>query len=60
MKADEDITDEDLNNLVCPECRANKHGNCDGTTWDTVIDKRVTCICFYLGHVTKKEDNRGT
>lgn len=30
---------------VCPECRAGKCRNCDGTSWDEQADKQVTCPC---------------
>jgi len=40
--------DEELLVPVCPECRAGKHGNCDGTALDTKTDEITTCICYYL------------
>jgi hypothetical protein len=30
---------------LCPECRAGKHRNCDGTGWDIDADERVPCPC---------------
>jgi hypothetical protein len=30
---------------VCPECRAGKHGNCDGEAWDDAIDAPTACHC---------------
>lgn len=29
----------------CPECVAGKCGNCDGSAWDTVMDRPTTCGC---------------
>ncbi len=31
----------------CPECRAGKHGNCDGVTWDDVTDSPAKCPCTH-------------
>jgi hypothetical protein len=36
--------------LPCPECLAGKHGNCDGTTWDTVADEPADCPCAANEH----------
>lgn len=30
---------------VCPECKAGKHGNCEGITWDFDTDTLTTCGC---------------
>jgi hypothetical protein len=30
----------------CPECEQGKHGNCDGTTWDDLLDQPAPCPCF--------------
>lgn len=30
---------------ACPECRAEKHRNCDGTSWDQAADAPVPCPC---------------
>lgn len=30
---------------ACPDCCAGKHINCDGTTWDEVLDCPTTCPC---------------
>lgn len=35
---------------ACPECLQAKHGNCDGTTWDTVRDEEAICPCAQMGH----------
>jgi len=29
----------------CPECKAGKHDNCDGTTWNDYNDAPATCPC---------------
>lgn len=34
----------------CPECRAGKCRNCDGTTWDDDRDERAVCPCWGAGH----------
>lgn len=34
----------------CPECRAGKHGNCDGQAWDYVADVPAACPCAGGGH----------
>ena len=36
--------------LPCPECRANKHHNCDASAWDTERDMIVQCPCLGRGH----------
>lgn len=33
--------------MLCPECRQGKHGNCDGTTWDTERDEEADCPCLH-------------
>lgn len=38
----------------CPECKAGKHQNCDGTAWDTEKDAAVPCPCVV------HEQNTGT
>jgi len=35
---------------ACPECRAGKHPNCDGRTWDTAADAHVPCPCSEKDH----------
>ena len=30
---------------ACPECRAGKHRNCDGTAWDQAADAPTPCPC---------------
>lgn len=35
---------------VCPECRAGKHRNCDGTAWDTEKDAPAPCECTDAEH----------
>jgi hypothetical protein len=30
---------------ICPECRAGKHRNCDGTAYDPRTDEIVICEC---------------
>lgn len=35
---------------VCPECRAGKHTNCDGTAWDQAADAPTTCACHTADH----------
>lgn len=35
----------DLGPLLCPECRDDKHGNCDGTSWSEVDDAPADCPC---------------
>ncbi|MGX9346625.1 DUF4326 domain-containing protein [Microbacterium sp. KNMS] len=32
---------------LCPECKAGKHGNCDGTAWDDDADTLTTCTCTH-------------
>lgn len=34
----------------CPECAQGKHGNCDGTTWDNLLDEPAPCPCDEAGH----------
>jgi hypothetical protein len=44
---------------VCPECRAGKHGNCDGTAWDETADRLVDCPCNHpLLGVAYPEDHQ--
>ena len=35
---------------ACPECRAGKHPNCDGRSWDYVADEPAPCPCAGAGH----------
>lgn len=35
---------------ACPECRAGKHGNCNGDTWNDDLDRPDVCPCFDAGH----------
>jgi hypothetical protein len=30
---------------ICPECAQGKHRNCDGTSWNEVLDSPDTCEC---------------
>jgi hypothetical protein len=39
---------------TCPECKQNKHTNCDGTTWDEVRDEPMLCQCLVEEHVYKE------
>lgn len=41
---------EPTNIEPCPECKAVKHGNCDGITWDVVADEEAPCPCAERGH----------
>jgi len=36
---------------ICPECRDNKHDNCDSTAWDDDRDRKVRCACYAREHV---------
>lgn len=38
--------------FVCPECRAGKHGNCDGYAWDDQLDEPTACSCDVALHPT--------
>lgn len=38
----------------CPECKAGKHGNCDGTAMD-INDDLVPCACASRGHDGEEE-----
>lgn len=35
---------------ACPECLQDKHGNCDGSTWDAALDQPGLCPCYKAGH----------
>lgn len=36
---------------ICPECKAGKHTNCDGSAWCNALDRDVFCYCdSILGH----------
>lgn len=35
---------------ICPECMVDKHGNCDGRTWDFENDEYAPCPCAESGH----------
>jgi hypothetical protein len=37
---------------ACPECKAGKHPNCDGTAWDFDTDRPTECPCALAGHAT--------
>ena len=39
----------------CPECVQGKHDNCDGTTWDVIIDEPAACPCAEHGHGLRGE-----
>lgn len=41
---------EDCSPLPCPECRASKHGNCDGSSWSEADDRLADCPCPDLTH----------
>jgi hypothetical protein len=44
---------------ACPECRAGKHRNCDGTAWDVEADALVDCPCNHpLLGVAYPEDHQ--
>lgn len=30
---------------TCPECKAGKHRNCDGSAWSDALDDLVECAC---------------
>lgn len=34
---------------ICPECRAGKHRNCDGSAWDAENDVPTLCACTEPG-----------
>jgi hypothetical protein len=34
----------------CPECKAGKHGNCDGISWDLEQDVQAICTCSARKH----------
>lgn len=53
---DEAVTIEDLNNMICPQCQTGNHTDCDGTTYDRIIDRRVTCVCNYLDHQVERKN----
>jgi hypothetical protein len=36
--------------ILCPECAARKHGNCDGTAWSVTADRAVPCPCDDPSH----------
>lgn len=38
---------------VCPECRAGKHRNCDGTALNETTDDITDCICPPAFHPTR-------
>lgn len=40
----------------CPECRAGKHDNCDGATWDDINDRPATCPCTHPPKETTATD----
>ena len=40
---------------TCPECRAGKHRNCDGTSWEITFDRPGPCPCAEAGHGTEFE-----
>lgn len=35
--------------FYCPECRAGKHENCNGASWDPVKDSPIDCPCRHKG-----------
>lgn len=35
---------------VCPECRVDKHDNCDGGAWDFDTDAPTVCACAANEH----------
>lgn len=36
-----------MSEWICPECRAGKHGNCDGSAWDDLRDAITECGCSH-------------
>lgn len=34
----------------CPECQQGKHENCNGVTWDMVLDEEAVCPCNDAAH----------
>ena len=41
----------------CPDCKAGKHRNCDGVTWDNEYDCEAACPCYELDPATHGEEN---
>lgn len=44
------VTSNKVEAMLCPECRAGKCGNCDGTTWNEVLDQPDFCQCTDYPH----------
>jgi hypothetical protein len=44
------ITTVTAERIECPECRADKCGNCLGDAWDNDTDQPVVCWCYAWGH----------
>lgn len=42
----------------CPECRAGKHSNCDGSSWDFAKDEGAPCPCADTGHNEDEGDDQ--
>lgn len=40
--------------ILCPECRAGKHGNCDGNAWDFDKDSPAHCECRSRQHMRQQ------
>lgn len=36
--------------IICPECQAGKHVNCDGIAYDFDKDELAQCECQKAGH----------
>lgn len=41
---------------ICPECKAGKHDNCDGTAWDEEKDELTECFCKAVANVIKLDE----
>lgn len=41
---------------ICPECKAGKHDNCDGTAWDDEKDELTECFCKKQANVIKVDE----
>lgn len=36
--------------ILCPECKAGKHGNCNGEAWDEEVDEPTSCGCTFCAN----------
>jgi hypothetical protein len=50
--AADEIPEKAIEVQPCPECRAGKHANCDGRSWDFVADEPAPCPCWDADHET--------